>query len=65
MWFEKSKGYIRVTRKFQQLLGDISLEGVRKEGFQSLDDFKRAWENIHGSWTPDQTVIVYEFELVG
>ena len=65
MWFEKSKGYIRVTRKFQQLLGDISLEDVRKEGFQSLDDFKRAWENIHGSWTPDQTVIVYEFELVG
>ena len=65
MWFEKSKGYIRITRKFHQRLGDISQEGVRKEGFQSLEDFKRAWESIHGDWTPEKTVIVYEFELVG
>ena len=65
MWFEKSKGYIRITGKFYQKLGDISQEDVRKEGFQSLEDFKRAWESIHGVWQPEQAVIVYEFELVG
>lgn len=63
-WFEKPKAYIRITRKFYQKLGEISLEDVRKEGFQSLDDFKHAWENIYGEWTPEQTVIAYEFELL-
>lgn len=63
-WFRKPQGYILITRKFRQRLGDISLEDIKKEGYNSLREFRRAWEEIHGSWDPEQVVIVYEFKVV-
>ncbi|MEM2105002.1 MAG: ASCH domain-containing protein [Candidatus Bathyarchaeia archaeon] len=63
-WFEKPKAHIRITRKFRQRLGDITETEIRKEGFDSLENFKQAWKAIHGDWNPEQTVIAYEFELV-
>lgn len=65
-YFGKPLGHIKIIRKFQQKLGDISPEDVKKEGYNSLEDFRRAWEEINGkgSWNPEQTVTVYEFELV-
>jgi hypothetical protein len=64
-WFSKPQGHILVTRRFRQRLGDISPEDIRKEGYSSLEEFKQAWEKIHGpkSWNPDQIVICYEFKL--
>ena len=61
-YFEKSKEYIKITRKFQQRLGDITLEDIRKEGYETLEGFKCAWIEINGKWNPDQLVWVYEFE---
>ena len=61
-YFEKSKEHIKITRKFRQRLGDITLEDVRKEGYETHDDFKRAWIEIEGKWDPDQLVWAYEFE---
>ena len=61
---EGSKGYIKITRKFFQRLGDITEEDIRKEGFNTLEEFKATWEKLYGSWQPDQTIIVYEFELL-
>jgi hypothetical protein len=65
-WFGKPIAYIMVVRKFRQRLGDISAEDVRKEGCNSLQEFQRAWEEVHGqdSWKPDLIVIVYEFKGV-
>jgi len=65
-WFSKAQGYILITRKFRQRLGDISLEDIRKEGYGSLEEFCRAWEEIHGpeSWQPSFTVTAYEFKAV-
>jgi len=59
-----ARAQILITRRFQQRLGDISLDEVRKEGFTSLEEFKREWMSIYGEWNPDQTVTVYEFRLV-
>jgi hypothetical protein len=64
-WFEKSKGFILITRRFAQRLGDISPEDARKEGFNTVEEFVREWEAINGKWTPGEIVTVYEFELVG
>jgi len=63
-WFSKAQGYIKITRKFRQKLGDITLSDVQKEGYNSLEEFRRAWEEIHGpeSWQPNLTVTVYEFK---
>jgi hypothetical protein len=60
-WFDKPKGYILITRKFQQRLDDISQEDIKKEGFESMEDFQKWWIEINGEWNPDQIVIVYEF----
>jgi len=63
-WYGPIEGYIRITRKFRQKLGDISPEEIRKEGFQSLEEFRQVWEEINGGWNPEEVVTVYEFEEV-
>ena len=65
-WFGKPQGHIHITRRFEQKLGEISPEDVKKEGYNSLEEFRRAWEEINGkgSWNPEQIVTAYEFELV-
>jgi len=63
-YFEKAKVKVLITRKFKQRLGDISLKDVRKEGFDSLEEFQAYWTRIHGSWNPNLIVTVYEFKLV-
>ena len=42
----------------------ISTEDIKKEGFNNLEDFRRAWIEINGSWNPKQIVTVYEFKSV-
>ncbi len=59
--FSQATERIIVTRKFRQKLGSISQEDVRKEGFESLADFKAAWTLIYGRWDPEQIVTAYEF----
>ena len=64
-WFSKAQGYVLITRKFRQKLGDINCEDVKKEGYKSLQEFRWAWEEVNGqgSWDPDLIVTVYEFKL--
>ena len=65
-WFSKAQGHIIITRKFKQHLGDISPEDAKKEGFNSIEDFKQEWKKIFGesSWNPDKIVTCYEFKLI-
>ena len=53
-----------ITRKFKQRLSEISEVDVKKEGFETLEEFQACWTRIHGSWNPNLIVIVYEFKLV-
>lgn len=64
-WFSKPAGRILITRRFRQRLGDITLRDVRKEGYETLESYKKAWEEIYGqgSWNPELVVTVYEFVL--
>jgi len=63
-WYGQPKARILITRRFRQRLGDITEEDVRKEGYSSLEEFKKAWEEIHGVWDPEDIVWVYEFKNV-
>ena len=65
-YFGKPLGHIKIIKKFKQKLGEISPEDVKKEGFNSLEEFRKAWEEINGegSWDPEQIVTVYEFKRV-
>ncbi|MDH5450216.1 MAG: hypothetical protein OEX77_04835 [Candidatus Bathyarchaeota archaeon] len=63
-WYlERPKHYVKITSRFRQRLGDMTFEDVRKEGYETFEDFKRAWIEINGEWGPDQLVWVYEFEV--
>lgn len=64
-WFEKGKVRILILRRFRERLGDISLEDVKKEGFETLTQFQAAWIRINHKWAPDAIVTAYEFRLFG
>lgn len=51
--------YIRKGR-----LGEIDRNGLKKEGCESLDEFKKIWIDSYGSWQPDSQVFVIGFQLV-
>lgn len=62
-WCKTVLGFIQITRVFQQRFEDITREEIEKEGFQTLKDFKQAWEEIYGPTDGHEVVRVYEFKL--
>ena len=62
-YFERAKVKVLIIRKFKQRLGDICIADVRKEGFETFEEFQACWTRIHGNWNPDIIVTVYEFKL--
>jgi hypothetical protein len=63
-WYTWTHSQIRITRRFKQRLGDITQKEIQKEGYDKLEDFKEAWEEINGNWDPNEVVVVYEFKFV-
>jgi hypothetical protein len=63
-WFTKPEAKILILRRFGQRLSEITKEDARKEGFETLDEFKAAWKEIYKTWNPEQVVIAYEFRLL-
>lgn len=56
---------ILITDIFQQFLGEINLEDIHKEGFESHNEFIKAWREIYGSYNPEELIWVVEFQYVG
>ena len=56
---------IRITGLRRERLGDITQEDVRREGYDTLEEFKAVWVRINGSWDPELEVYVVSFELAG
>ena len=61
---ERAQAQITVLRTWRQQLRDLTPEDVRKEGYTSFTEFRQAWINIYGSWSPDQYVTAIEFRLL-
>ncbi|NIO09270.1 MAG: ASCH domain-containing protein [Deltaproteobacteria bacterium] len=63
------KGYswlqtrITVTGLYRQRLGEVIPEDVRREGFDTLEEFRDAWAGIYGGWDPGEVVWVVDFVL--
>ncbi|MCW4024943.1 MAG: ASCH domain-containing protein [Candidatus Bathyarchaeota archaeon] len=59
---EKAKDHIKINKRYEQKLGDITEEQAKAEGFQNLQEFKEEWEKITKQpWNPTQIVTAYEF----
>jgi hypothetical protein len=61
--YTKPVAHIQIKKRFEQRLGDITEEQARKEGFSSVEEFKKQWQILQHNWNPEQIVWVYEFEL--
>ncbi len=62
-----SKDYfakIKVTKLFKQTMVDMTYDDVKKEGYDSVEDFKNIWIKINGFWDTDAEVDVIEFEVI-
>jgi hypothetical protein len=59
------RGWIRVTERREEPLGQISAADARAEGRYTVDEFARVWERINGWWDPYERVAVVTFEYVG
>lgn len=55
---------IIVTKLEKQFLADMKLEDAKKEGYNSIEEFKDIWEKINGLWDDLDVVTVVEFKLV-
>jgi len=54
---------IEVTKLYQQRLGEVMTEDAKKEGYKSIVDFYRVFEEINGMINMGQVVYVIEFKL--
>ena len=62
-----SKDYfakIKVTKLYKQSLPDMTLEEIKKEGYNSYTEFMEIWKEINGDHTVLLYVDVIEFEVV-
>lgn len=59
---EDAPAYVLVRDVWQEPLGALSSEDAAAEGSYTVEEFKETWRELHGEWTPDQSVWVVEFE---
>jgi len=63
-WKKRTHGLIEITNIRMQRLEDITQEEAEKEGFRTLQEFKKAWGRIYGSMNGREIIMVYEFRLI-
>jgi hypothetical protein len=57
--------HVRIVRRWQERLGDISEADARAEGYWDSEDYLAAFRAIHnGHADLDEVVACYEFEVV-
>jgi hypothetical protein len=55
---------VKILNIFQQKLGEISEEEINKEGFNTKQEFIKAWKAIYGNYDPEATIWVIEFQYL-
>lgn len=58
---------LKCTKKYSQRISDMTVEDSEKEGFVSIEDFKKEISDIYGNeyLQSDPSMWVYEFVVVG
>lgn len=55
---------LKIAGWYVQRLGDMKEAEANTEGYETVEDFKKAWEDIHGEWDADIDVYVVYFDNV-
>ena len=61
----KEGGIYRLRVDYRGSLSSMTGDDVRKEGFQSMEEFMDNWVKLYGSWDQGHIVWVVEFEYLG
>ncbi|NPV80716.1 MAG: ASCH domain-containing protein [Firmicutes bacterium] len=64
-YYAKPFARIKILAVRQERLGDISEEDARREGYGSVEEYRKVFERIYGRWVPDEMVWAIDFEVVG
>lgn len=56
--------WIHLTAVRVERLGSISLEDIRREGYQAREEYEKVFAWCYGAWTPDELVQVIDFVRV-
>jgi hypothetical protein len=56
-----------ITTVYNQRLGEMNDDDAQKEGYESLNQFKKAWNQEHPlrKWNPEQNIWVIEWKNPG
>ncbi len=55
-------GTLRIDEIELRTLGTFDSEDANREGFSSLDEFKKVWQKIYKVWNENQIVCVISFD---
>ena len=56
---------IQIESLYEQKLGEMSEEDVRREGYPTFEEFRDDWVKLYRMWVPDMYVWVVEFSYLG
>ncbi len=57
--------YIKITAKREITLGELTEEDAKREGFETLEEFKEYWTSIlRLPWNVNEKYYAYKFEIV-
>lgn len=62
--WEPAFAKLRITAIQRKRLSDFTEQDAQNEGGYTLKEFRDVWENLHGSWNPNDRVDVIQFKLV-
>jgi hypothetical protein len=61
---EKAKDHVKINRRYEQRLGDMTEEDALSEGFKDLVAFYEWWAHNQGPVVPWRAVTVYDFDYL-
>jgi hypothetical protein len=62
-YYEKAQGHIKIKRRFEQRLLDMTEEEAKAEGYSNLEAFRKEWPQITKQpLNLQETVTAYEFD---
>lgn len=61
-YYEKAQGHIKIEKRFEQRLADMTEEEAKAEGFSNLEEFRKEWPQITKQPLDLQEIVnAYEF----
>jgi hypothetical protein len=62
--YEPKVAQVKITKMEEKKLEDFTDADAKREGYSSMEGFKRIWTKLHEKWNPEDKVKVIQFKLL-